>query len=269
MVAYQVCQEWFTAQWDQDNSSWQHTSAMRPAIFTVLYLGMIYGGRKFMQDRTPNPRLRKYMLTYNLYQVLLNSWCVFEFIREVLMNHSHPFHFRVEESSYRLGFLVWVHYNNKFIELFDTVFMVFNKKTEQVSFLHVYHHVLLMWSWYAVCKWGCGGISWFSAMLNSFIHVLMYSYYLLAALKLPCPWKKALTMMQMGQFCLCMGSALYALAYGLYPFYLSLLNIWVMVNMLVLFGNFYRKRYKKGSPSAADKPKGLVDSATAGKIKVN
>ena len=45
------------------------------------------------------------------------------------------------------------------------------------------------------------------------------------------------------QFVACMSTALYGIYYNLYPFYLSLLNIWVMVNMLVLFGNFYTKRY--------------------------
>ena len=55
------------------------------------------------------------------------------FIKEVFFHHKHPIHFTVEESTYKLSFLVWVHYNNKFIELFDTFFMVANKKKEQVT----------------------------------------------------------------------------------------------------------------------------------------
>merc|ERR1712046_178627 len=168
------------------------------------------------------------------------------------MYHPSSFSFTVAQSTPKLSFLIWVHYNNKFVELLDTVFMVFNKKTEQLSFLHVYHHVLIMWSWWAVCRWGCGGIAWFSATLNSAIHVAMYGYYTLAALKLPCPWKKMLTMMQMGQFCLCMSTAVWALVNGLYPFYLSLLNMWVMINLLVLFGNFYAKKYAAKGAAAKD-----------------
>merc|ERR1711998_20038 len=130
--------------------------------------------------------------------------------------------------------------------------MVFNKKTEQVSFLHVYHHVLLMWSWFAVCRFGgAGGIAWFSAFCNSLIHVLMYSYYMLAALKISCPWKKVLTKMQMMQFVACMSHAIYAIYYEIYPFKLCLLNVWVMLNMLVLFGNFYMKNYSRPKPPLA------------------
>jgi len=263
VAVYQGLQEWYTSQWVQDNSEWQNTTAWKPTIMMCLYFSMIYFGTKFMENREPNPKLRKWMLTYNLYQVVLNAWCVYGLIREAVLYHDHPFNFTVEQSSYKLSFLIWVHYNNKFIELLDTTFMVFNKKKEQVSFLHVYHHVLIMWSWWAVCKWGCGGIAWFSAMLNSAIHVAMYGYYTLAALKLPCPWKKMLTMMQMGQFCFCMTSALYAMAAGLYPFYLSVLNIWVMVNMLVLFGQFYKKRYAN-KPSTELKQ---ADAAVAKKVQ--
>jgi len=240
---YQGCQEWYTREWSHDTVNWEATSAIKPAVFTVIYAAMILGGTKWMENRTPSPRLRKYMLTYNLYQVVLNSWCVFALLREAIFHHDSLFSFTVEQSSHQLAFLIWVHYNNKSVELLDTFFMVANKKKEQISFLHVYHHMLIMWSWWAVCKWGCGGIAWFSAMLNSLIHVAMYGYYTLAALKISCPWKKMMTQMQMCQFVLCMSTAIYAMVAGLYPFYLSLLNIWVMINMLVLFGNFYRKKY--------------------------
>ena len=33
----------------------------------------------------------------------------------------------------------------QYLELLDTVFMILRKKTEQLSFLHVYHHCLLVW----------------------------------------------------------------------------------------------------------------------------
>ena len=253
VAVYQALQEWYTSYWPQDNAIWQETTIYKPLTMMILYFCMIYFGTKFMESREPNPRLRKYMLIYNLYQVILNGWCVFGLIKEACFNQGgkNPFNFTVEESSYKLSFLIWVHYNNKFIELLDTTFMVFNKKKKQVSFLHVYHHVLIMWSWWAVCVWGCGGIAWFSAMMNSAIHVVMYGYYTLAALKLPCPWKKSITQMQLGQFCLCMTSAIWAMAVEIYPFYLSILNIWVMLNMLVLFWNFFKQAYATKKPVAA------------------
>lgn len=58
--------------------------------------------------------------------------------------------------------------------------MVLRKKNKQISFLHVYHHFLLVWAWFFVCKFACGGDAYFGAIMNSFIHVVMYGYYFLS-----------------------------------------------------------------------------------------
>ena len=84
--------------------------------------------------------------------------------------------------AWQLSFLIYIHYNNKFIELLDTMFMILRKKNKQISFLHVYHHCLLLWSWFLVCRFGCGGDAYFGAVVNSGVHVLMYSYYLVRTL---------------------------------------------------------------------------------------
>lgn len=121
---------------------------------------------------------------YNLYQAVLNAWCVVMFIYEVWTLGMPVWGSTVDTSpkGYRLGFLIWVHYNNKYIELLDTTFMVLRKKNNQISFLHVYHHCLLIWAWFAVCKFAAGGDAYFGALANSFIHVVMYSYYLMSLL---------------------------------------------------------------------------------------
>ena len=134
-----------------------------------------------------------------------------------------------------LGFLIWIHFQNKMVEMLDTVFMVLRKKHNQVSFLHVWHHVLILWSWFAVCRWGAGGAAYFGALANSIIHVAMYSYYGLRLVGISVPWKSHLTKCQLLQFCLCMGQALASLYVGAYPRLLSALELFVMVNMLVLF----------------------------------
>lgn len=55
-------------------------------------------------------------------------------------------------SNFGLGFFVWLHYYNKYLEFFDTIFMVLRKKGDQLSFLHVYHHLTIAWAWWIVCK---------------------------------------------------------------------------------------------------------------------
>lgn len=220
-----------------------------PIVATILYGLIIFGGKHYMSTREPFS-IRPYIFTYNLYQCILNAWCVGAFIHEVYTNPHYTSMWGTPAQAgplgFRISFLVWVHYMNKYVELLDTVFMIMRKKNNQVSFLHCYHHVLLIWSWYAVCVIESGGEAYFGATVNSAIHVIMYGYYTLALLNIPCPWKKWITNLQMLQFALCLAHSIYVYIYESAPVQLPLLQGFVMVNMLVLFGNFYAKTYAKG-----------------------
>jgi len=250
-VAMVTAYIWFLRQWyftfladgKGESSIFKEVWWECPAVATVLYLCTIFGLKRYMKDR-PVPALKNYMLTYNMYQTILNAWCVLSFIKEAYKADFSVWGNRYQpQKDFQISFLVWVHYNNKYMELLDTVFMALRKKNNQISFLHVYHHVLLIWSWFAVCKIEPGGDSYFGATVNSFIHVLMYSYYACALLKIQIPWKRQLTNCQMVQFCACFSQSIYVLNAGTYNKFLTWLQIWVMSNMLVLFGNFYRKQY--------------------------
>jgi fatty acid desaturase (delta-4 desaturase) len=87
----------------------------------------------------------------------------------------------------------------------------------------------------------------------------MYGYYLGASLGIPCPWKKYLTMLQLGQFVVCFTHACMCWVRGLVPGWLCALQLWVMSNMLVLFTNFYMKQYSAKKAGKADKGKGKQD----------
>lgn len=241
-----------------------------PIFFTFVYLLMVVYGVRYMNGLNlltgksqagvkpiENFKIEPYVFTYNLYQCLLNLWTVIEMIREVSTNS----HFtgiwgnttQRSIGSFRISFLVWLHYNNKYFELLDTVWMVLRKKNDQVSFLHCYHHILLIWSWFFVCKVESGGDCYFGACVNSFIHVIMYGYYTIALLKIECPWKKYITNCQMAQFCLCFLHSCYVVYKGNMTITLPLLQAFVMVNMLVLFSQFAKKKYtKKPLDVAAD-----------------
>lgn len=100
---------------------------------------------------------------------LLNSWCLFSKSRPV----SHVFQ----------------------------VFFVLRKKDKQVTFLHLYHHTVMpMISWGAT-KYYPGGHGSFIGMINSFVHIVMYTYYLLSAFGPRVQpylwWKKYITTMQL------------------------------------------------------------------------
>eukprot|EP00947_MAST-08B_sp_MAST-8B-sp1_P003151 g3151.t1 len=218
-----------------------------PLVLSVIYLGGVRYGTRYMADRKPL-NIKGWMVTYNLYQTILNAWCVVAFVLEVYALGMNWWGNTIDHSGsgFRLASLIYVHYNNKFVELLDTLFMVLRKKNKQVSVLHVYHHVMLIWAWYLVCRFHCGGDAYFGALANSFIHVVMYSYYGLALVGIKCPWKKYLTQLQLLQFAVCFAHAVYvAWVAKTVPVWLSSVQIWVMVNMLVLFGNFYRQSYLK------------------------
>jgi elongation of very long chain fatty acids protein 4 len=227
-----------------------------PIFFTIAYLLIVYFGPKYMATREEF-KIKPYIFTYNLYQCILNIWCVAAMVYEV---YSNPIFtgwwgnvFVPGPSSFRISFLVWVHYNNKYVELLDTMWMILRKKNDQISFLHCYHHVLLIWSWFFVCKVQLGGDTYFGATVNSFIHIIMYGYYTLALLGVPCPWKKWITNCQMAQFCLVLSHSCYVVYKGNAPIVLPLAQAFVMINMLVLFGMFYQKKYIKPVGEGADK----------------
>ena len=78
------------------------------------------------------------------------------------------------------------------------------QKWNQVSTLHVVHHTLMAYTTWFLVKYSPGGLGTFHCMVNSFVHLIMYSYYAIAALgpeyRKYLWWKKYLTTIQMTQF---------------------------------------------------------------------
>lgn len=66
---------------------------------------------------------------------------------------------------------------NKYCDLMETVIFVLRRKTGQVSFLHVYHHVIVIYYAYMSFLETPGGYQVFAGMLNTFVHAIMYAYY--------------------------------------------------------------------------------------------
>ncbi|XP_047515880.1 elongation of very long chain fatty acids protein AAEL008004-like isoform X2 [Pieris napi] len=135
--------------------------------------------------------------------------------------------------------------------VFVTVFFVLRKKSNHVSFLHVYHHTGMV-----AIVWGCttyypGGHGTMVGLLNSFVHAVMYSYYLLTvadpSLKGSLWWKKYITQLQILQFLIMvlhMGSIVFIPDCG-YPRWISAVFLPQNLFMLILFVDFYIKTYIK------------------------
>lgn len=145
----------------------------------ALYLLLIPTLLAVMRNRQP---LDLYYLrvVYNLVCVLFSGYMAIGFVLEI-SDPKKGFKFMCNDNqqSARVAQLVSIFFWTKFIEFLDTIIMILRKRTTQLSFLHIWHHssicvVAFLWVHYAP-----GGDSWFPAFLNSFVHTLMYSHYLL------------------------------------------------------------------------------------------
>lgn len=183
------------------------------------------------------------MFAYNAFQVVFNVWTVYAIIRQVTINNLNVFNNSNTPTYPALNKIIWFHYLNKYAELADTAFMILRKKNSQISFLHMYHHILMIWSWFLNFYIDPCTDGFFGAAVNSFIHVLMYSYYLCASLGWSCPWKRHLTKAQLGQFVMCGIHGAYGGWTGRCHPVLVGIQIWAMVSFFVLFSQFYFKKY--------------------------
>lgn len=145
----------------------------------------------------------------------------------------------------------WWYYFSKFTEFFDTFFFVMRKRYDQVSTLHVIHHGIMPVSvWWGV-KFTPGGHSSFFGFLNTFVHIIMYTYYMLAAMGPKVQkylwWKKYLTVLQMIQFVLVMVHAFQLLFKNdcNYPIYFAYFIGAHAILFYFLFSRFYKQAYTK------------------------
>ena len=133
------------------------------------------------------------------------------------------------------------------ILLYFQLCFVARKKFSHLSFLHVFHHGTVAMSTYPGVRWLPGGHSTFWGLLNSLVHVFMYSYYFMAALGPEYSkyvwWKTHITKMQMIQFVLIFIHE-FQLFYKNdcdYPMGLAYFIAAQSVLFFILFANFYLK----------------------------
>ncbi|XP_068152559.1 very long chain fatty acid elongase 7-like [Drosophila tropicalis] len=144
-----------------------------------------------------------------------------------------------------------MYYLNKVLDLMDTIFFVVRKSFKQITTLHVYHHCLMvMFTHGTFMAYGAGGQYAVIALLNSLVHMVMYSYYLFTALYPGSTgslwWKKYITIMQLAQFTLIALQSLWVLIFNSscqFPLIMHFIQLSQAGVMMAMFGNFYAKAY--------------------------
>ncbi|CAH2008599.1 unnamed protein product [Acanthoscelides obtectus] len=251
------------------------SSPLYPVAFIFSYFYFIYNlGPRLMENRKPF-EIRKLLIAYNAIQILANLYIFYLAVLEMLfvsnwscdpVDYSYSPEAIHTLKSYHLFFLT------KLGDLLETVFFVLRKRYRQVSFLHVYHHFgMFTMLWVAVKFFGGGHGTWVG-LINSLVHAVMYTYYLLSAIdeewKKNVAFKKFITQIQMIQF------TIFIIIYGRlllktdcqYPRLCSYFFVPQNFFMLILFGDFYRRTYLKKqnpAPTIEDSEKvGITENTT-------
>ncbi|XP_034946031.1 elongation of very long chain fatty acids protein AAEL008004-like [Chelonus insularis] len=194
-------------------NNWFLMSSPFPTLFICLSYAYFVKvlGPKIMENRKPFT-LRKVLLVYNFFQVLLSTWLFHEALASGWWNdysfRCQPVDYSNKPKALRMAAGSWWYFISKFTEFWDTFFFVLRKKNNQITTLHVIHHGIMPMSTWVGVKFLPGGHASFFGLLNTFVHIVMYGYYYLAALGPQIQpylwWKKYLTTLQMVQFILVM-----------------------------------------------------------------
>lgn len=244
-----------------------HLSNM-PLVGAITYLSLVYLFSKSMATRKAISIPKPVLVFYNVAQVLINLYVAYAI--------AAPLGGRVwgiglkDNAKVRYG--VFLHMLCKYLDYCDTLIIVLRKKSEQLSFLHLWHHfsILIVWGW-VVNTWPSGAEGGsaayaYGAWINSCIHVVMYAYYGLTAMNIrpPPPLKKAVTSMQLTQFASCIVHAFAALALDTTPIFYNAVQVVYHIGMLKLFlPLLLSKQGGKSAPKEVDKTPAQKESVKA------
>lgn len=257
MEVYTDLKRWYEYaldQTDERSRSWPLVdSPMIPLVSIAAYLGVVRYGPYLMKDRQPF-KLQWLLVLYNFSLVLLSAYMMFEFLMaSIEARYSltcQMVDYSYKPSALRMLFACWLYYFSKYIELADTVFFILRKKTSQISVLHVYHHAATVFVCWVGLSYVPGGQNFLQPLLNSGVHVVMYTYYGMAAVGPSVHkylwWKKYLTTMQLIQLSLIMCHTGYnTLTDCAFPKSYNLLIFCYALSLLLLFANFYLHTYSR------------------------
>lgn len=216
--------------------------------YIALGIGLAYVvitklGQALMSGRKPFD-LKAFRIVHNGAMCALSTYMFYGILKNILKLGWFQEIDRTEAGD-DLAFFLHLFYVSKSVEMLDTAIMVLRGKNNQVSFLHVYHHCTVHWIWWLNVRMYPGGEASEAALANSWVHMWMYGYYFLSTLGFSPFWKKALTQMQLLQFCFMITEGLYLTIFGARGFRpLGTINGIYALTLLFLFLKFFKKTYK-------------------------
>lgn len=238
----------------------QEYTFVLPAISLVFYLSVVHGHkqiRKFLPKININ--MKPIMVVWNLFFSVFSFFMfigVFFPYLEIVKEHGflNTLHDADRKLFVPSDMQIWGSFFvlSKYLELFDTIFVLIKNPEKQVEFLHWYHHFTVLFftwfSWYLKYP-----PAFYFMLMNSAIHVVMYFYYMLKELDIHPTWGFILTAAQTLQ--MFAGVALNVIWTYLYlsgydcpckhPIPMVTMASTIYFSYLLLFLQFYTKKYKK------------------------
>ncbi|XP_036337273.1 elongation of very long chain fatty acids protein F-like [Rhagoletis pomonella] len=212
-------------------------------------------GPWLMRNREPF-NLTTVLAYYNIIQIVFNSFMAILAIYLYIYKYVVPFScMTVLPWEHPLKWMELItgycYFTNKYLDLFDTICFVLRKSYKQVTFLHVYHHVMMTGTGIVYMRnIGAGGHVVVTGIMNSIVHVIMYGYYFVSAtrphLKNSLWWKRYITQIQLVQFILAFIHNMWPLAIApecSVPKIFCVFSVIQAIIMIYLFGKFYKKAY--------------------------
>lgn len=146
-------------------------------VFAIYMWWVFIGGPKFMKHRMPF-NVTNLLRWYNVFQVVICSTfvtrCYFLGFDFRHLWRCESFDFLTPEQVKELTIGTWIFLFLRLFEFVETIFFILRQKKNQVSFLHVYHHitvVLLMWV-YITCD--TGEKFWMKSLISFRDHILSF-----------------------------------------------------------------------------------------------
>lgn len=245
---------WLSSFADPRVEKWPLMASPVPTLgLFFLYLFVANYGPSFMKSRKAL-QLRWLLVFYNLYIAILNLWITCE-----LCYCSYKLNYKsfcqlvtISNDPYvmRIANAIWWYYASKGIEFADTLFFILRKKDRQLTFLHKYHHSSMFIVWWTAVRFVPGGSAITPVVFNSFVHVLMYTYYGLSALGPAVQkflwWKRYLTIIQLIQFFVGVSIGIHLISSGCqFTRWMQYVFSGYAFSFIILFGNFYLHEYTK------------------------
>ena len=210
-------------------------------IFLVL---SILGYSNYPKDLRINASLLYYLsVIHNALLVGFSAWTCSSLLfilydKGIVFKSNYYFQYPIFDK------VIFYFYLSKYYEFFDTFLLYLNGKTP--LFLQKYHHIGAVISWHLMWIYKVD-VVWMASLLNSFVHTIMYLYYLGCLLKINQVRfiKQYITSLQLVQFFI-----LYSNFYFYLPPVETWFNFYIIIffatyglGIIYLFGAFYYNNY--------------------------